>query len=399
MTILENLFHISSHMFKENMDMQTHEIRRDPWTTEYLPELYVTSDKMNGNVAQVASCAGKGNCFCTIIGDIKSGKSYLMNLLKEGFKESLLKYTSFNRLYIELITPDVIGSYSLSKYMQILAQTVLGKYYASKEQIIVQLKKHIVETNSLLIVFIDNFVGEELEKIVCDTAKLLKLLKDHFSSILSCHGADFEKCSDILEEKVDRTVTYSFRIPDFSLDEARKMLSLRMKYAFGKSNININSIYEPIVIEKAWVYSGGNPWILLSLLSDSYNYAQSVKAKKVTEAHFEKVYRLFSRTKIVGEKEDLDRFFIQQALNEFPNRERQVCEYLLYRDATARDITLHLYGELPPNEYRTKYMGTKSFIRRLRGKNIVVITGKSGRSLLFGLNPRLKDFLSESRNQ
>ncbi|MHA1397205.1 MAG: hypothetical protein ACTSSF_05810 [Candidatus Heimdallarchaeaceae archaeon] len=68
----------------------------------------------------------------------------------------------------------------------------------------------------------------------------------------------------------------------------------------------------------------------------------------------------------------------------------------MHKDATAKELTLSLYGELSSSEYRSKYMGTKSFLKRLKEKNVVVIKGQKGRSLLFGMSPKMKERLSQN---
>jgi len=399
MKILENLFNVNLYLNKENIDIRSKEPLRDPWVQNYIPELYITSERINKGVADIIEKVLVGNCICSIIGDFKSGKTYLAKLLAEGFKQSLHEYCSYNKFYVIFLTPDNFPErYSLSNFMRIISQEVLGKYYQSKEKIIVELKKHISEENALLIIFIDNFTKESLLQILSDSLKLTKLLKNHYSCIFSCSSSDYELCTQSLGQRLTSTCTSSFHIPSFDLEQTSKLLQIRLNYAYMKSNIEVSSIFDKDVLEKAWIYSDGNPWILLSLFSDSFAYAKSVGANKVTEKHLDKVRSLFSRKRFIGDLDDGgDKFLIQQALNEFPNRERQVCEYLLYKDATAKEITKHLYGDIKAQEYRTKYMGTKSFIRRLRDKNMIVIKGKRGRALLFGINPNLKAYLQEKK--
>ena len=108
---------------------------------------------------------------------------------------------------------------------------------------------------------------------------------------------------------------------------------------------------------------------------------------------------MFSSSPSEDGYEDSDKFIIQQALNNFPQRERQVCEYLIHKDATAKEITVFLYGELPSSEYRSKYMGTKSFLKRLKDKNVVITKGERGRSILFGLNPKMRERLLKSNDK
>ncbi|MHA1778700.1 MAG: hypothetical protein ACTSYN_03920, partial [Candidatus Heimdallarchaeaceae archaeon] len=126
------------------------------------------------------------------------------------------------------------------------------------------------------------------------------------------------------------------------------------------------------------------------------NYSLQHNNPKVTCDDVNAVSELFSRLPSQAYMEKSDRFIIQQALNNFPFRERQICEFLLQRDATAKELTLFLYGDLPPKAYRSKYMGTKSFLKRLKAKNVVVVKGKRGRMLLFGLNPKMKIQLLQS---
>ena len=64
---------------------------------EYIPELYIASEKLNSQIARLLQIIKDGKAICSIIGDIKSGKSYLLNLLRDGFKESLWKYSTYKR--------------------------------------------------------------------------------------------------------------------------------------------------------------------------------------------------------------------------------------------------------------------------------------------------------------
>ncbi len=388
MSLLENLFDIGTYWEHDSKSANENEIKfkRDAWTTEYIPELYISSERVNRNVAHITKLVSHGNCYCSIIGEVKSGKSFLAYLLYEAYKESLIRYTKYNRVYVDYITPEDLQKYTFSRYMQRLAQIVLGKYYSSKEQIIVNLKKFVEDTNSLIVVIIDNFEGEMLERITTDTSKILKLLKSNFAWIETARLSDYEHL-EINQDLKKNVRNYSFRLTNFTLEECIKFVNTRIRYGLEKKNVNMSHILDNNVIEKAWIYSNGNPWILLSLLADAFTYVETQGKAKITCEIIDEVYYLFSRENKINN--DNDQFFIQQAINNFPNRERQVCEYLMYRDATAKEITTYLYGKLNSEEYRTKYMGTKSFIRRLRDKNIVIVKGKKGRSLLFGINPIL----------
>ena len=169
-----------------------------------------------------------------------------------------------------------------------------------------------------------------------------------------------------------------------------------MCYGLNRTDIKVQEIFSDRAIEAAWAESRGNPWVLISILSNAYTYAIKNETKMISYDDVNDVISLFSRIPVHGDLEDHDRFIIQQALNNFPYRERQVCEYLMHKDATAKELTLFLYGELSSSEYRSKYMGTKSFLKRLKEKNVVVIKGQKGRSLLFGMSPKMKERLSQN---
>ena len=119
-TLLENLlykvFKISQYITDENFNVQDQEFRRDPWTMDPLPELYISSEKLNIQVARLVQIIKNGKSVCSIMGDIKSGKSYLMNLLNDGLKESLWKYADFDKIFIVNFTSDEFKEYTLTNF-------------------------------------------------------------------------------------------------------------------------------------------------------------------------------------------------------------------------------------------------------------------------------------------
>jgi len=196
--LLDRVFKISQHISDGSYDIQNQEFRRDPWTMEYIPELYVSSEKLNSQIARLVQIIRNGKAICSIIGDIKSGKSFLMNLLDEGFKNALWKYTDFDNIHVLFFNSEDMKEYSLTIFMQQIAEQILNKFYHSKEQIIVELKKYVEESNTLLVVLLDNFKRDQLVSISRDSAKLLKLLKNHFSCILSIFLFVFSCCFFIM---------------------------------------------------------------------------------------------------------------------------------------------------------------------------------------------------------
>ncbi len=396
--LLDRVFKISQYIKDGSYDIQNQEFRRDPWTMDYVPELYVSSEKLNNQIARLVQIIKNGKAICSIMGDIKSGKSYLMSLLDEGFKNALWKYTDFENIHVLFFNSEDMKEYSLTIYMQQIAEQILNKFYHSKEQIIVELKKYVEESNSLVVVLLDNFKRDQLFSISRDSAKLLKLLKNHFSCILSSNLSEMQTVSDGLRQGGTDHFSYTIHVPELSIEEAKVLIDKRMRYALNKSSLQITEIFTDRAIEASWIESKGNPWVLISILSDAYSYAEKRESSIVNHSDIDSVVNMFSRTPIQGLYEDHDKFIIQQALNNFPYRERQVCEYLIHKDATAKEITIYLYGELPSSEYRSKYMGTKSFLKRLKDKNVVVVKGNEGRSLLFGLNPKMRDRLTQTHN-
>ena len=394
--LLDKVFKISQHLRDRSYDIQNQEFIRDPWTMEFIPELYVSSEKLNSQIARLIQIIRNGKVICSIMGEIKSGKSFLMSLLNEGFKNSLFKYTDFENIHVLLFNSEDMKEYSLTIYMQQIGEKILNKFYHSKEQAIVELYKYVVDSNSLIVVLLDNFKGERLYSISKDSAKLLKSLKNHFACIVSSNLGDMQFVSEGLKEGGTDHFSYTIHIPELSIEEAKELIDKRMYYALNKSVLQIAEIFTDRDIEAAWIESKGNPWVLISILSDAYSFAEKRESNIVNHSDIDSVINMFSRTPIQGLYEDHDKFIIQQALNNFPYRERQVCEYLIHKDATAKEITIYLYGELPSSEYRSKYMGTKSFLKRLKDKNVVVVKGNEGRSLLFGLNPKMRDRLTQS---
>ena len=387
------MFKISQYISDKNFNVQEQEFRRDPWTMDPLPELYISSEKLNIQIARLVQIIKNGKSICSIMGDIKSGKSYLMNLLKDGLKESLWKYADFDKIFIVNFTSDEFKEYTLTNFLQNIADQVLGKYYSTKEQIIVELKKYVMSTNSLLVVLLDNFKGDNLFAISQYSAKILKLLRENFSCVIAFNLSDMPISLNGLKNGGWDHFTYSIRVSEMSLQEAKELIHSRMCYALNQSSFKVTEVFSELAIEEAWNKSKGNPWILISILSDSYSYSQKKGSKSVSHEDVVEVINLFSRSTVQDGLDDHEKFLYQQVLNNLPHRERQVCEYLIHKDASAKEITLYLYGELPSSEYRSKYMGTKSFLKRLKEKNIVVLKGQKGRSYLFGLNPKMKERL------
>ena len=369
----------------------------DPWTMEYLPELFVSSPSLNNQVANLVKKLSQGNTFANLTGEFKSGKSFLMHLLAEGLEEVLLEYSDYDKVSVIYLEETNFGrNYSLTALLQKIGDRVLNKYFQSKEQAIIELKKYCEENNLLVVVLLDNFDSDLLKKLTSDCAKALKILREHISFIVSCTVHDLAQCMDGLQQAGCEKVNYTLRVPELSLKQAFELVKKRLEYGHNQPNIRVEDIFTERSIESAWAGSSGNPWILISILSDAYNYALQHNNPKVTCDDVNAVSELFSRLPSQAYMEKSDRFIIQQALNNFPFRERQICEFLLQRDATAKELTLFLYGDLPPKAYRSKYMGTKSFLKRLKAKNVVVVKGKRGRMLLFGLNPKMKIQLLQS---
>ncbi len=387
------MFKISQYITDKNFNVQEQEFRRDPWTMDPLPELYISSEKLNIQIARLVQVIKNGKSMCSIMGDIKSGKSYLMNLLKDGLKESLWKYADFDKIFIVNFTSDEFKEYTLTNFLQNIADQVLRKYYSTKEQIIVELKKYVMSTNSLLVVLLDNFKGDNLFAISQYSAKILKLLRENYSCVIAFNLSDMPISLNGLKNGGWDHFTYSIRVSEMSLQEAKELIHSRMCYALNQSSFKVTEVFSELAIEEAWNKSKGNPWILISILSDAYSYSQKKGSKSVSHEDVVEVIDLFSRSTVQDGFDDHEKFLYQQVLNNLPLRERQVCEYLIHKDASAKEITLSLYGELPSSEYRSKYMGTKSFLKRLKEKNIVVLKGQKGRSYLFGLNPKMKERL------
>ncbi|MHA1406115.1 MAG: hypothetical protein ACTSSG_01865 [Candidatus Heimdallarchaeaceae archaeon] len=394
--ILERVFKIQFYIRKEAYNIRDQDFPRDPWTNEYIPELFISSEKLNSQIARLVEIVGKGKSICSVIGDIKSGKSYLLSLLNRGLKESLWKYSEYKKIHVLMFTSDDLPDYSQTKFLQKIAESVLGKYYQSKEEIIVELKKYLHENNALLVILLDNFKGNILLNISRDSARFLKTYKEQFSCIISCGLNELQIATKGIEEGGWEIFSYSIRVPELTLSEAKDLVFKRMCYGLNRTDIKVQEIFSDRAIEAAWAESRGNPWVLISILSNAYTYAIKNETKMISYDDVNDVISLFSRTPVHGDLEDHDRFIIQQALNNFPYRERQVCEYLMHKDATAKELTLFLYGELSSSEYRSKYMGTKSFLKRLKEKNVVVIKGQKGRSLLFGMSPKMKERLSQN---
>lgn len=393
--LLDRVFKISKYIKDDEFDVQNQEFRRDPWTMEPLPELYVSSENLNSHIAQLIKYVSLGTSINSITGDIKSGKSYLMYLLKDGMQESLWKYAEFDKIHVILFNDEDFKEYTFTKYVQKISEKVLNKFFTTKELNTYELQNYVKNTNSLIVVLLDDFKGDKLRDISSDTAKIHKSLKGNFSAIISFNENNMQLSKSGLREKGWPDFTKSIKIPNMTLAESKELIRLRMCYALNKTSFRVNEVFSENAIERAWSTAIGNPWIFISILSNAYTYTLKKGSKTVSEEDVSEVLDLFSPSTVQDGLEDHDKFMIQQALNNFPYRERQVCEYLMHKDATAKEITIHLYGKLPSSEYRSKYMGTKSFLKRLKDKNVVVVTGEKGRSLLFGLNPKMKERLTQ----
>ena len=396
MNLLERIFKVSQYLKDVEYSIQNQDLPLDPWNMEYLPELFVTSDNLNSQIARMIQSLKNGNSICSIYGDIRSGKSFLMNLLHDGLREDLWKYTDFDKISVLLFTPESIKEYSHTNFMQAIADSVLGKYYPTKEKVLVELKTHLEEKNKLLVLLIDNFQKEVLSSITRDTAKTLKALKKHLSCIITSNLVDEKNCKDGLKQGGLKHFSYYFHLSAFSMEEAKLLIQKQFAYSLNQSSVKATDFFTDRAINAAWMESKGNPWVLISILADSYTYSKEKGSKIVSHSDVTTAIDMFSRTPTHGGPVDHDKFMIQQALNNFPYRERQVCEYLMQRDASAKEITIYLYGELPSAEYRSKYMGTKSFLKRLKDKNVVIVTGQNGRSLTFGLNPKMKERITQN---
>ena len=397
MNLLEKVFKISQYLKDGDHYIRDQEFQEDPWTMKYVPELYISSEKVNSQVASLVQHLKSGNSICSIVGGQKSGKSYLMHILRDGLKEDLWKYTDYDKVHVLFFNPEKLENYSLTNYYMIIADAVFSKHYTRYEEVIVELKRYLEGNNVLLVILLDNFRGETLSSITKDTAKLLKPLKNHFSCIISNHIVEVKLCSEGLKKGGKNQFSYTIRIPEvLSLEEAKHLIQKRISYALNQTIVNETDFFSEGAIETAWIESQGKPWQLISLLEDSYTFSKNQGSKIVSHNDVITVSKMFDRSTNQDGVEDHDTFAIQQALNNFPYRERQVCEYLMQKDASAKEITIYLYGELPSSEYRSKYMGTKSFLKRLKDKNVVVVKKQSGRSLIFGLNPKMRAMFTQS---
>ena len=330
------------------------------------------------------------------MGNIKSGKSYLINLLKNGLSEILFKYISKKKAHVISFTPNDIPKYSQSTFMQGIGQQVFGKSYSTKEQTkeqtVVTLKRYVKEKDCLIVLLIDDFQNENLKLISRDAAKLINSLKEHLTCIITCNMKDISDCQDGMQEGGFSNFSYSIRLPELTLGETYELIKKRMLYALNRSNIRVTDIFTEGAIESAWINSKGNPWVLISILADAYEYSRKNESTIVDFNDVMTVTNMYSRSPVFGYADNNDAFIIQQALNNFPQRERQVCEYLIQKDASAKELTHYLYGNLSSAEYRSKYMGTKSFLKRLKEKNVVMVKGREGRLIIFGLTPKIKEW-------
>ncbi len=400
MNLLEKIFKISQYLKDGSYNVQNQEFQKDPWTMEHVPELFISSEQVNGQVARLIQHLTGGNAMCSIVGGQKSGKSYLMNILHDGLKEDLWKYTEYSKVHVLLFNPDNLKESSLTNYYIAIGEQVLSKYFTLYEEVIVELKRYLESNNILLVVMLDNFQTDNLSSIIKNTAKLLKPLKNHFSCVVTNQIYEVKLCIDGLEKGGMKHFSYTIRIPEvLSLEETKLLIQKRLSYALNQTIVNATDFFSERAIEAVWIESQGKPWQLISLLEDSYTYSKNQESKIVSHNDVLTVAKLFDRSTNQAGVEDHDTFAIRQALNNFPYRERQVCQYLMQKDASAKEITIYLYGELPSNEYRSKYMGTKSFLKRLKDKNVVVVKKQTGRSLIFGLNPKMKAMFSQGSDE
>ena len=385
-------------MDEKKYDVHPKELDSNPWTSEYLPELYVSSEKLNSQIARLIQILKEGKTLSVILGNIKSGKSYLINLLKNGLSEILCRYSSKKKTYIISFTPNDISKYSQSAFMKGIEQHIFGKSYSTKEQtkeqIVVALKRHVEEKDCLIVLLIDDFQNENLKLISRDVAKLINSLKENLSCIITCNMKDIGAFQDGMREGGFSNFSYSIRLHELTLGETYELIKKRMLYALNRSNIRVTDIFTERAIESAWINSKGNPWVLISILADAYEYSRKNESTTVAFNDVMTVINMYSRSPIFGYTDNNDAFIIQQALNNFPQRERQVCEYLIQKDASAKELTNYLYGNLPSAEYRSKYMGTKSFLKRLKEKNVVMVKGKEGRLIIFGLTPKMREWIT-----
>ena len=392
MNVLEKVFELSVYLLeKDNNEISlSTELVRDPWTMEYIPELFVSSEKLNIQIAQLIKCLAGGRVITAIAGELKSGKSFIMRLLADGLEEILYSWSKMKKIFVKLLTPEDFEEYSLTALLQKLSELVLGKYFQLKEQIIVELKRFSEENNVLIILLLDNFPNGILERVASDVTKIMKLLKNHFSAVIATHFKNILLCENGVKKCGIEHLGYVIHVPELTLSQTKTLILRRLQYGFDTKNVKITDVFSERAIEAAWVNSNGNPWVLISILADAYMISQKKKKRIVTVEEINSAASLFSRAPIQSFYEENDRFFIQQAINNFPYRERQVCELLMQKDATAKEITYHIYGNLSPTEYRSKYMGIKSFLKRLKEKNVVIVKGWEGRSIVFGLNPKMK---------
>jgi len=400
MNLLEKIFKISQYLKDGNYSAQNQEFQQDPWTMEYIPELFVSSEQVNSQIASLIQHLIGGNAICSIVGGQKSGKSYLMNILYDGLKEDLWKYTKYSKVHVLLFNSDTLKECSLTNYYMAIAEQVLSKHLTSYEEVIVELKRYLEGNNVLLVVMLDNFQNDNLFSIIKNTAKLLKPLKNNFSCVVSSQIYEVKLCIDGLEKGGMNHFSYTIRIPEvLSLEETKLLIQKRISYALNQAIVNATDFFSERAIEAAWIESQGKPWQLISLLEDSYTYSKNQETKIVSHDDVLTIAKLFDRSTNQAGVEDHDTFAIRQALNNFPYRERQVCQYLMQKDASAKEITIYLYGELPSREYRSKYMGTKSFLKRLKDKNVVIVKKQTGRSLIFGINPKTKAMFSQGSDE
>ncbi len=400
MNLLEKIFKISQYLKDGNFNVQNQEFQNDPWTMEYVHELFISSEQVNSQIVRLIQHLTGGNAICSIIGGQKSGKSYLMNILHDGLKEDLWKYTEYDKVHVLLFNPDNLKECSLTNYYMAIADQVLSKHFTRYEEVIVELKRYLEGNNALLVVMLDNFQNDNLSTIIKNTAKLLKPLKNHFSCVISNQIYEAKLCNGGLENGGMKHFSYTIRIPEvLSLEETKLLIQKRISYALNQTIASATDFFSERAIETVWNESQGKPWQLISLLEDSYTYSRNQGSKIVSHDEVLTVAKLFDRSTNQDGVEDHDNFAIRQALNNFPYRERQVCQYLMQKDASAKEITIYLYGELPSNEYRSKYMGTKSFLKRLKDKNVVVVKNQTGRSLIFGINPKMKAMFSQGSDE
>ena len=85
--VLEKAFGISmtKHKITSN-DVKNKLFMRSPWETDYLTELYVSSEDLKEQIEELFEKIARGGKICSIVGEDGSGKSYFLNILWQGLK-------------------------------------------------------------------------------------------------------------------------------------------------------------------------------------------------------------------------------------------------------------------------------------------------------------------------